>query len=233
MYRFLRYGQANMDTLIGIGTSVAFLYSFVLSAFEETLAPYLNVEQSYYDVAIVVIAFIAFGKYLEARSKLRTGDAISKLLGLQAKTAIVTRDGQEMEIPLNEVLVGDTVTVKPGSSIPVDGTVVSGSSFVDESMVTGEPVPVEKNTGDSVVAGTINTNGAFVFRATRIGSETMLGQIIRMVAEAQGSKAPIQALADRISGIFVPIVVAIAFVTLATWLIVGTQYLGFSQALSY
>lgn len=233
VYRFIRYGQANMDTLIGIGTSAAFLYSFTISAFENVLRPYINVEQGYYDVTIVVIAFIALGKYLEAKSKLRTGDAISKLLNLQSKTAIVTRNGQELEIPVEEVLIGDIVTVKPGSSIPVDGIVVSGSSFVDESMITGEPLPVEKNTDAKVVAGTINTNGAFTFRATRIGSDTMLGQIIRMVADAQGSKAPIQALADKISGIFVPIVVGIAFVTLIAWLIIGTKYLGFSSALSY
>ncbi|MCR4274684.1 MAG: heavy metal translocating P-type ATPase [Candidatus Campbellbacteria bacterium] len=232
-YRFLRYGKANMDTLIGIGTSVAFLYSFIVTAFEETLRPFINVDNTYYDVTIIVIAFIAFGKYLEARSKLKTGDAIEKLLNLQAKTALVIRDGKEIEIPVNEVKHGDVLVVKPGAKIPVDGTIMEGSSFVDESMVTGEPMPAQKKVGDSVVAGTINTTGSFTFTATKVGSETLLAQIIHMVEEAQGSKAPIQALADKISGVFVPIVLVIAFVTLGTWLLVGTQYLGFSQALSF
>jgi Cu2+-exporting ATPase/Cu+-exporting ATPase len=232
-YRFLRYGKANMDTLIGIGTTAAFLYSFILSAFEETLRPYLDVENMYYDVTIVVITFIALGKYLEARSKLRTGDAIEKLLNLQAKTALVTRDGKEMEIPVTEVVVGDLIVVKPGAKIPVDGVLTLGSSYIDESMVTGEPMPVNKAIGDSVVAGTVNTSGAFTFQATKVGGATFLSSIIKMVQEAQGSKAPIQALADRISSVFVPVVLVIAFLTLGTWLVVGTQYFGFSQALSY
>ncbi len=232
-YRFLRYGKANMDTLIGIGTSVAFLYSFVVTAFEESLRPFINVEHTYYDVTIVVIAFIALGKYLEARSKLRTGDAIEKLLTLQAKTALVVRDGVETEISVNDVRHGDIVVVKPGSKIPVDGTVVGGSSFVDESMVTGEPMPAQKKVGDTVVAGTINTTGSFTFTATKVGAETLLAHIIAMVEEAQGSKAPIQALADKISSVFVPAVLVIAFVTLGAWLLVGTQYLGFSQAFSF
>ncbi len=243
-YRFLRYGKANMDTLIGIGTSVAFLYSFIVTAFEETLRPFINVEHTYYDVTIVVIAFIALGKYLEARSKLKTGDAIEKLLNLQAKTALVIRDpegkpasygagGKEIEIPVNDVRHGDFIIVKPGAKIPVDGTITEGSSFVDESMVTGEPMPAQKKVGDSVVAGTLNTTGSFTFTATKVGSETLLAQIIHMVEEAQGSKAPIQALADKISSVFVPIVLVLAFVTFAVWLLVGTQYLGFSQALSF
>ncbi len=232
-YRFLRYGKANMDTLIGIGTSVAFLYSFVVTAFEETLRPFINVDHTYYDVTIVVIAFIALGKYLEARSKLRTGDAIEKLLNLQAKTALVVRDGRETEVSIHDVRHGDIVVVKPGAKIPVDGTVVGGSSFVDESMVTGEPMPAQKKIGDTVVAGTINTTGSFTFTATKVGSETLLAHIITMVEDAQGSKAPIQALADRISSVFVPVVLVIAFVALGAWLIVGTQYLGFSQALSF
>ena len=232
-YRFLRYGKANMDTLIGIGTVAAFLYSFVVTAFEDVLKPFINVEHTYYDVTIVVIAFIALGKYLEARSKIKTGDAIEKLLNLQAKTALVTREGKEVEISINEVKHGDLIIVKPGTKIPVDGVIAEGSSFVDESMVTGEPMPVQKKIGDSVVAGTINTTGAFTFKATKIGSETLLAQIIKMVEEAQGSKAPIQALADKISSVFVPIVLVIAFLTLGLWLFIGTQSLGFSQALSY
>jgi len=232
-YRFLRHGKANMDTLIGIGTTAAFLYSFVVSAFEETLRPFINVDYQYYDVTIVVITFIALGKYLEARSKIKTGDAIEKLLNLQAKTALVIRDGKETEISISDVKHGDLIVVKPGSKIPVDGVVTEGNSFVDESMVTGEPMPVQKKTGDTVVSGTINTSGSFIFKATKVGSETLLAQIIRMVEDAQGSKAPIQALADKISAIFVPIVLVIAFLTLGVWLVVGSQYIGFSQALSF
>ncbi|HBD25198.1 MAG: copper-translocating P-type ATPase [Candidatus Zambryskibacteria bacterium RIFOXYD1_FULL_40_13] len=231
-YRFLRYGKANMDTLIGIGTSVAFLYSFAVTAFEESLRPFINVEATYYDVTIIVIAFIAFGKYLEARSKIKTGDAIEKLLNLQAKTALVMRDNKEIEIPISQVAHGDLIIVKPAGKIPVDGVLVSGSSYVDESMVTGEPMPVSKKEGDGVVSGTLNTNGSFVFKATKVGSETMLARIIQMVEDAQGSKAPIQALADKISSIFVPVVLVISALSLLSWLIIGTQYIGFSQALS-
>ncbi|MFO0718655.1 MAG: heavy metal translocating P-type ATPase [Candidatus Paceibacterota bacterium] len=232
-YRFLRYGKANMDTLIGIGTTAAFLYSFAVTAFEEALRPFINVDYQYYDVTIVVITFIALGKYLEARSKIKTGDAIEKLLNLQAKTALVIRDGKEVEISVNEVKHGDLIIVKPGAKIPVDGVITEGSSFIDESMVTGEPMPAQKKIGDSVVSGTINTSGSFTFKATKVGSETLLAQIIKMVEDAQGSKAPIQALADKISAVFVPIVLVIAFLTLGAWLIFGSQYLGFSQALSF
>lgn len=232
-YRFLRYGKANMDTLIGIGTTAAFLYSFVVSSFEEVLRPFVNVEYQYYDVTIVVITFIALGKYLEARSKIKTGDAIEKLLNIQAKTALVIRDGKEIEISVNDVKHGDFIIIKPGVKIPVDGVITEGGSFIDESMVTGEPMPAQKKIGDSVVSGTINTSGSFTFKATKVGSETLLAQIIKMVEEAQGSKAPIQALADKISSIFVPIVLVIAFLTLGAWLIIGSQYLGFSQALSF
>ena len=232
-YRFLRYGKANMDTLIGIGTTAAFLYSFAVTAFEEALRPFINVDYQYYDVTIVVITFIALGKYLEARSKIKTGDAIEKLLNLQAKTALIIRDGKEVEISVNEVKHGDLIIVKPGAKIPVDGVITEGSSFIDESMVTGEPMPVQKKVGDSVVSGTINTSGSFTFKATKVGSETLLAQIIKMVEDAQGSKAPIQALADKISSVFVPIVLVIAFLTRGAWLIFGSQYLGFSQALSF
>ena len=232
-YRFLRYGKANMDTLIGIGTVAAFLYSFIVTAFENTLRPFINVDSTYYDVTIVVITFIALGKYLEARSKIKTGDAIEKLLNLQAKTALVIRDGKEIEISVSEVKHGDLIIVKPGTKIPVDGIITEGASFVDESMVTGEPMPAQKKIGDSVVAGTMNTSGSFVFKATKVGSETLLAQIIKMVEEAQGSKAPIQALADKISSVFVPIVLVLAFITLGAWLLIGTGSLGFSQALSY
>ncbi len=233
VYRFFRYGKANMDTLIGLGTSVAFIYSFIITSFEEVLAPYLNVQYNFYDITIVVITFIALGKYLEAKSKLKTGDAIEKLLGLQAKTALVIRDGKEIEISIDLVLVGDILIVKPGQKISVDGIVVTGSSYVDESMITGEPIPVEKNIDAQVVAGTINTTGTFNFKATKVGSETLLAHIIKMVEEAQGSKAPIQALADKISAIFVPIVLVIAFLAFGLWMYFGIPTLGVPLALSY
>ncbi len=232
-YRFFRYGKANMDSLIGIGTISAFLYSFVITAFEEPLRQFINVDTTYYDVTIIVITFITLGKYLEARSKVKTGDAIEKLLNLQAKTAFVIRDEKEIEISINEVKHSDLIIIKPGSKIPVDGVITEGSSYIDESMVTGEPMPVKKKIGDSVIAGTINTNGSFIFKATKVGGETLLAQIIKMVEEAQGSKAPIQALADKISSIFVPIVLVIAFVTLLAWLLIGSSTFGFSQALSF
>lgn len=232
-YRFLRYGAANMDTLIGIGTSAAFLYSALVTAFRTQMAAYVNVDVTYFDVAIVVIAFITLGKYLEARAKLKTGDAIEKLLNLQAKTALVLRDGKEVEIPVDQVVHGDLIIMKPAGKIPVDGVLTEGSSFVDEAMVSGEPVPVEKGVGDKVVAGTMNTTGSFTFQATKVGSETLLAHIIAMVEEAQGSKAPIQALADKISSIFVPIVLVIAFGSLGLWLFFGTSSLGFAQALSF
>src|SRR3989338_9073884 len=183
-YRFLRYGKANMDTLIGIGTSVAYLYSFIISAFADTaLAGYINVKETYYDVTIVVVAFIALGKYLEARSKLKTGDAIEKLLNLQAKMALVMRGGKEIEVSVNDVVHGDLIIVKPGAKVPVDGVLTEGESYVDEAMVTGEPMPEGKRVGDAVMAGTINTTGSFIFRATKIGSETLLAGIVRMVEE--------------------------------------------------
>ena len=232
-YRFLRYGKANMDTLIGIGTLTAYLYSFAVAAFEEPLRQFINIDATYYDVTIIVITFIALGKYLEAKSKLKTGDAIEKLLNLQAKTALVIQNGKEMEIPVNEVKHGDLIIVRPGAKIPVDGVITEGGSFIDESMVTGEPMPAQKKVGDNVVAATINTTGSFTFKATKVGSETLLAHIIKMVEEAQGSKAPIQALADKISSIFVPIVLIVSFIALGAWLLFGTGPLGFSQALSY
>lgn len=232
VYRFVRHGSANMDTLIGIGTSVAFIYSFIVTAFEESLAPYINVMSTYYDVTIVVIAFITLGKFLEARAKIKTGDAIEKLLNLQAKTALVIKDGKEIEIPITQVAHGDYILVKPGARIPVDGIIVEGETHIDESMITGEPMPVGKKSGDTVVGGTMNTTGAVTMKATKVGSETLLAHIIQMVESAQGSRAPIQALADKISGVFVPVVLALAFLTLASWILFGSSALGFSKALT-
>jgi len=233
VYRFFRYGKANMDTLIGLGTSVAFIYSFIVTAFEDLLKPYLSAQYNFYDVSIVVITFIALGKYLEAKSKLKTGDAIEKLLRLQVKTALVVRNGKEIEIKIEEVKHSEIIIVKPGQKIPVDGVVVEGTSYVDESMITGEPIPIEKTVGTQVVAGTINTTGAFNFKATKVGSETLLSHIIKMVENAQGSKAPIQALADKISAVFVPIVLVIAIISFGLWMYFGLPVFGFSKALSF
>ncbi len=230
--RFIQHRVASMDTLVGIGTSAAFLYSFVISAFEKELAQVLNTEQTYYDVTIVVIGFITLGKYLEARSKLKTGEAIEKLIGLQAKSATVIRDGKEMEISIEQVMVGDMVLVKPGQKIPVDGVIVKGESAIDESMITGEPIPIDKTVDDAVIGATINKQGSLTIRATQVGNDTMLAQIIKMVEEAQGSKAPIEKLADQISAIFVPVVLVLAVVVLLLWLIVGAQFMPFPQALT-
>ncbi len=229
--RFIRYGTANMDTLIGVGTMTAYLYSVVITLIPWVAARIGVSAYTYFDVTIVVIGFITLGKHLERRSKKRTGDAIAELLTLQAKTAFVIKDGGETEVAIDQVQVGDLLRVRPGGSIPVDGVVVEGSSHVDESMVTGEPVPVGKGAGDAVVAGTMNAEGSFVMKATKVGSETLLAQIVRMVQEAQGSKAPIEALVDRLSGIFVPVVLGIAALSLILWLAVGSGYLGFGNAL--
>ncbi|MCE7897861.1 cadmium-translocating P-type ATPase [Candidatus Microgenomates bacterium CPR3] len=217
---------ANMDTLIGIGTSVAYLYSFILSAFENVLMLYLPVDHLYYDVTIVVIGFITLGKYLEANSKMKTGEAIEKLLGLQAKTALVMRDGKEIEIPVEELLVGDIVIVKPGVKVPVDGIIVSGSSSLDESMLTGEPLPVDKNTGDKVAGGTLNKQGYLQVKVSALGQDTVLSQIIRMVEDAQGSHASVERLTDKISSIFVPIVLVLSVLVFIAWSILGNPLLG-------
>ena len=230
---FVRSGAASMDTLIGIGTVTAYVYSAAI-----TLSPpvkeFLHAPDStYFDVTIVVIGFVLLGKYLEAHSKMKTGEAIEKLISLQAKTALVQRGGKEIEIAVEQVRTGDIVIVKPGGKLPVDGTIAEGYSSIDESMVTGEPIPVDKKAGDKVVGGTINKQGSFTFTASNVGPDTVLARIIRMVEEAQGSKAPIQQIADKVAGIFVPFVLLLALFTLIIWLTIGTSYLGFSAALSY
>lgn len=232
MARFVKYRVANMDTLVGIGTLVAFIFSFIVSAFESPLSTYINTQQTYYDVTIVVIGFITLGKYLEARSKLRTGEAIEKLIGLQAKTATVLRDGKTVEIPVEEVVLDDILIVKPGQKIPVDAEIVEGSTSIDESMITGESIPVDKEVGDVVIGATINKQGSLKIKATKIGKDTVLSQIISMVEEAQGSKAPIEKLADQISAIFVPVVLVFAVIVLLLWLVVGSQFILFSQAIT-
>jgi Cu+-exporting ATPase len=232
VWRFIRYGQANMDTLIGIGTLVAFLYSLVIAAFTEQLRPFIDVEIMYYDVTIIVIGFITLGKFLEVRAKSKTGAALKSLISLQAKSALVERNGQEQLIPLSEVIVGDLVHIKPGTKIPVDGIVIRGETYVDESMLTGEPMPVEKKSGGTVTGGTINRDGFIVIKATAVGTQSMLAHIINLVQSAQASKAPIQKLADRISAIFVPTILGIAGLTLVGWLVIGSQFLPFDQAVA-
>jgi heavy metal translocating P-type ATPase len=202
-----------------LGTSAAYAYSVVATFLPGLLPP--GMDNVYYEAAAVIVTLIMLGRYLEARAQGRTSEAIKHLMGLQAKTARVMRDGEALEIPLEQVLAGDIVQVRPGEKIPVDGEVVEGSSFVDESMITGEPVPVQKTQGAEVVGGTINKTGSFTFRATRIGADTVLAQIIRMVEQAQGSKLPIQALVDRVTAWFVPVVMAAAALTFLVWLVFG------------
>ncbi len=230
---YIKTGTASMDTLIGIGTLTAYSYSAVITLFP-TVKDLLNIKSyTYFDVTIVVIGFVLLGKYLEARSKMKTGEAIEKLIGLQAKFALVIRDGKEIEIPVEEVRTGDSVRVKPGGKLPVDGIITEGYSSIDESMVTGESIPVDKAAGDNVIGGTINKQGSFTFSALNVGSETLLARIIRMVEDAQGSKAPIQNIADKIAGVFVPAVLMIAVATCVIWLTVGSFFLGFSIALPF
>ena len=231
--KFIRYRVANMDTLVGIGTLTAYLYSTFIVLFPQLRIALRFPESNYFDVTIIVIGFVFFGKYLEARSKLKTGEAIEKLINLQAKTALVEREGLEIEVPIEQVLINEIIIVKPGGKIPVDGEIIDGRSSIDESMVTGESIPADKEKGDKVIGGTINKQGRFKFVATKIGSDTLLANIIRMVEEAQGSRAPIQRVADRVSGIFVPVVLGIAAATLVVWLAAGSQFMSFSYALTY
>lgn len=230
---FFRYRVANMDSLIGIGTLSAYLYSAFITLVPGARELLRVPEHTYFDVTIVVIGFVLLGKYLETRSKLRTGQAIEKLLVLQAKTALVIRDGKEVEIPVEQVQAGEQIRVKPGTKIPVDGIILEGSTSIDESMMTGESIPVDKREGDVVIGSTINKQGSIVIQASKIGSDTVLSQIISMVERAQGSRAPIQALADRISGVFVPIVLMIAVVSFVLWVAIGSIYWGFSTAFSF
>ena len=230
---FIRSSAASMDTLIGIGTLTAWFYSALITLIPAVKSFLHAPDSTYFDVTIVVIGFVLLGKYLEARSKMKTGEAIEKLIGLQAKSALVQREGKEIEIPVEQVRTGDLVIVKPGGKLPVDGTIAEGFSSIDESMVTGEPIPVDKKAGDKVIGGTINKQGSFTFTASNVGPDTVLAHIIRMVEEAQGSKAPIQQIADKVAGIFVPVVLVLALLTLVIWLTVGSSFLGFSAALSY
>ncbi|MGQ7791529.1 heavy metal translocating P-type ATPase [Faunimonas sp. B44] len=209
----------DMNALVAIGTGAAWAYS-VVATFAPGLLP-AGTANVYYEAAAVIVTLILLGRYLEARAKGRTGEAIRRLMGLQAKTARIIREGEAVDVPLAEVRVGDVVLVRPGEKVAVDGEVIEGSSFVDESMITGEPVPVAKAPGGQVVGGTINKTGAFSFRAERVGADTVLAQIVRMVEAAQGAKLPIQALVDRVTAVFVPVVMGIAALTFAVWLVLG------------
>ena len=213
----LKHKRANMDTLVGLGVGAAYLYSLVASVLTHS-------SHLYYETAAFLIAFILLGRWLESIAKGKTSAAIKSLMGLQAKTAIVVRDGEQKEILIDDVIVGDHILVKPGQKIPVDGCIVEGKSTVDESMVTGESMPVEKSKDAQVIGGTVNKSGSFTYEATRIGSDTMLSQIIKLVENAQGSKAPIQKMADTIAAYFVPIVLLVAVVSFGLWLAAGQSF---------
>ncbi|CAN5697359.1 heavy metal translocating P-type ATPase [soil metagenome] len=219
--RAARHGSANMSTLVVIGTTAAWLYSTVVAVWPHLLMG-IGVEPlTYYDTSAIIIGLVLAGRWLELRAKAQTAGAVRRLAGLQARTARVVRDGREIDMPLADVQPGDLLRVRPGEKVPVDGLVVDGSSAVDESMLTGESMPVVKGPGDDVIGATVNTSGSFIFRATRVGRDTVLAQIVRLVQEAQGSRAPIQRVADAVTGWFVPIVLVIALATLAIWLAFG------------
>ncbi|MFC2072774.1 heavy metal translocating P-type ATPase [Chloroflexota bacterium] len=213
----LKHKGANMNTLIAVGTSAAYFYSVAAILFPGFFTAGGREASVYFDTAVIIIALILLGRFLEARAKGQTSEAIKKLIGMQAKTARVVRQDQELDIPVEEVMVGDIIIVRPGEKVPVDGTIKEGYSSIDESMVTGESMPVEKGTGAEVIGATINKTGSFHFEATKVGKDTALAQIIKLVEEAQGSKAPIQRLADIISAYFVPAVIAVATITFILW----------------
>lgn len=214
-YKSLKNGSANMDVLVSLGTSAAYFYSLYLSLV--SIGQTAHTVELYYETSALLITLIILGKLFEAKAKGRSSEAIKKLMGLQAKTATIERDGIELEVPLEEVVVGDILHIKPGEKIPVDGKITEGQSAIDESMLTGESVPVDKTAGDAVIGATLNKNGFLKMQATKVGRDTALAQIIKVVEEAQGSKAPIQRLADKISGVFVPIVVGLAVITFFIW----------------
>jgi Cu+-exporting ATPase len=216
-----RHRTADMNTLIAVGTGAAFLYSLVGTVVPGALAAADLRVDVYYEGVNFIVAFILLGRLLESRARSGTSEAIRRLIGLRPRTARIRRDGADIELPVQEVAVGDQVLIRPGETIPVDGDILEGRSTVDESMLTGEPMPVDKEPGDRVVGGTVNQTGAFVFRATAVGRETALAQIVRLVEEAQGRKAPVQALADRVAGVFVPVVIALAVAAFVVWFVAG------------
>jgi P-type Cu+ transporter len=223
-WKVARHRSADMNTLIAVGTSAAYLYSLVATVAPGIFEPAGELPDVYFDTAAVIIALILLGRLLEARARAGTTEAIRKLIGLRPRTATIVRDGEELEVPVDDVRPNDEVLVRPGEKVPVDGVVIDGHSTIDESMLTGESVPVEKAKGDEVIGATVNKVGSFRFRATKVGRETALAQIIRLVEEAQGSKAPIQRIADRVSARFVPAVIAIAVLSLAVWLLTGSSF---------
>ena len=210
-----------MNTLVAVGTSAAYGYSAFVTLWPRLAARWGFPFHLYYETAVIIIALVLLGRWLEARAKRQTGAAIKALMGLQARTARVIRDGVEQDIPVEQVVVGDLVRVRPGEKVPVDGVVIEGRSALDESMLTGESLPVEKGPGDTVIGATLNKTGSFVFRATKVGQDTTLAQIVRLVEQAQGSKAPMQRLADTISSYFVPVVLVLAALTFVVWLVFG------------
>ncbi len=216
-----RYRKANMDTLVAMSTGIAFLFSAFNTFYPEFWHARGVHAHVYFEAAAVVITFISLGKLLEEKAKSNTSTAIKKLMGLQPKTVVMIVNDAEKVTLIEDVGIGSKILVRPGERIPVDGTVITGSSYVDESMISGEPVPVEKKTGQKVYAGTVNQRGSFQFEAEKLGADTLLGQIIKMVQQAQGSKAPVQRLVDKIAGIFVPIVIGVSVITFVTWMIVG------------
>ncbi|BAY35472.1 cation-transporting ATPase (plasmid) [Nostoc carneum NIES-2107] len=216
-WKALKRHAATMDTLVALGTGAAYTYSLFATAFPSFFVAQGLKPDVYYEAAVVIIALILLGRWLENRAKGQTSEAIRKLVGLQAKTARLIRNGREVDVPIEQVQIGDVVLVRPGEKVPVDGEVVEGTSTVDEAMVTGESVPTKKQPGDEVIGATINKTGSFKFRATRVGKDTVLAQIVQLVQQAQGSKAPIQRLADQVTGWFVPAVIAIAILTFIIW----------------
>jgi P-type Cu2+ transporter len=218
-----RHFEANMDTLVAVGTGSAFLFSIFNTLFPEYLLSRGLQPHVYYEAAAVIVTLILMGRFLEERAKTKTGTSIRKLIGLQPKTARIILDGNVSEIPVDQVIPGNTLLVRPGEKIPVDGTIQEGTAWIDESMITGESMPVEKQTGDKVIGSTINETGSFKFLAEKVGSDTVLARIIRLVQEAQGSKAAIQRLADKFAGIFVPVVMVIAVITFIVWYLTGPE----------
>ena len=233
MWIFIKTGTANMDTLVGISTIVAFIYSFIITAFEKPLTPYLDVTSNFYDVVIVVIGLIALGQSLEARARRKTNESLQKLAELSSKYALVERDGKEIEVEIDKIVIGDIVIVKPNEKVPVDGVVINGNSSIDESNLTGEAVPIDKAIGDNVFSGTQNFQGILKIRVEKDTKDTALSHIIAIVENAQNSKAPIERIADKISGIFVYVVLGLAVVTFISWFAFTPATFGLAKTLAF
>jgi Cu+-exporting ATPase len=230
---FLKTRTANMDTLVGISTVVAFIYSFIVTAFEKSLAPYLDVSSNFYDVVIIVIGLIAFGQYLETKAKKKTNEALQKLASLGSKNALVVRNGKEIDLPIEKVEIGDVVIVKPNERIPLDGVIIEGSSSIDEANLTGEAIPVDRGIDDAVFAGTQNFQGILHIKVIKDPKDTALAHIIAIVENAQNSKAPVERMADKISGIFVYVVIGLSIATFIAWMIFGPASLGLTKAFAF